>query len=910
MKKNDWILIIATALYSYLFYNQAAGINFFIFSIAMILLLWQREPSAVTRNRWLLTAAGTFISGAAVAIYGNWLSVWANVISLSLLSGMTVSTRSSVIMTLFHSVSSYGSSIVFMILDAIGRKSERGEGKGSSVYVRILLVIIPLLITLLFFFLYRGSNPIFNNFAKNINFDFITWKWVFFTLLGFILLYGFFYHRRIKELAQWDENAPGELAYREVKEEDEQEGKLFGIRNEYISGMLLFVMLNILLLVVNLLDIQFVYIQKILPEGLSHSEYVHQGIELLILSIIIAIGIILFVFRGTMNFYRKSKTLRILAALWIIQNMFMIISTIIRNNMYIAEYGGITYKRIGVYVYLALSLIGLITTWIKIWKIKSNWFLFRTNTSAWYWMLVVSSLINWDAIITNYNIGHASSLKELDKGYLIDLAPSTLPEMLAYNDTSSQLHTEASITYYDSEFLRQGTYSDGTLENQLHGKLYKFLEKRDRTGWQSWNYDDARIMREVQAMSDNGKIDHLSLYLQGISTLKPLRRMNKITRLEIPNNQLGDNLQDLDIFPLLQRLNISYNGIDSLERLPLLPKLQDLDISSNNPHSFEPLKKVPDLVRLNISSCQYVNLDQLPALGDLNDLDLSQNTIFGLSSLRKFEKLERLLLRNVVAEQSPREAFQCIPSLKTLDLSDNTLPTKNSSLLTGVVRCYNLEELILSGNQLHDIFALDRTIPSTDSLSAGLYKLRKLYLDRNVLQTIRGVEQFILLEELSISNNPITSFTPVAQLPNLKILYAGNNSFGDLSLLAKLTKLEQLDISHSGAIPLGALSGMTKMKWLNIAGTGYSQLADLEKMHDLEHAYLQENGITDVHSLSRLTHLQTLNITNNRIQDLTPLYSLKQLKELYVDPMPERQLEELKKALPNTFVSVYAGGSR
>jgi presenilin-like A22 family membrane protease len=122
MKKNDWILIIATALYSYLFYREAAGINFFIFSIGLIALLLARGQELRHKKKWLIVAAGTCISGAAVAIYGNWLSLWANVISLMLLSGMSVSTRSSVIMTLFHSAYSAGGAIVFMVLDAIERK--------------------------------------------------------------------------------------------------------------------------------------------------------------------------------------------------------------------------------------------------------------------------------------------------------------------------------------------------------------------------------------------------------------------------------------------------------------------------------------------------------------------------------------------------------------------------------------------------------------------------------------------------------------------------------------------------------------------------------------------------------------------------------------------------------------------
>ena len=45
MKKNDWILLISVVLYSFLFYNQFAGINYLIFNIALITGLWIKEKN-------------------------------------------------------------------------------------------------------------------------------------------------------------------------------------------------------------------------------------------------------------------------------------------------------------------------------------------------------------------------------------------------------------------------------------------------------------------------------------------------------------------------------------------------------------------------------------------------------------------------------------------------------------------------------------------------------------------------------------------------------------------------------------------------------------------------------------------------------------------------------------------------
>lgn len=915
MKKNDWILILSTALYSFLFYKEAAGINFCIFSVALSVLLMWRDPSLPRKPGWLIVTAGTILSGAAVAYYGNWLAIWANLISLALLSGISISTRSSAIMTLFHSAYSVASSIVFMILDAVSRKPAETGSKRSPFYVRLLLVMVPLLITLLFFFLYRGANPIFNNFAKNLRFDFITWSWTFFTLLGFILLYGFFYHRRIKELAAWDENTPQQLLKRVVEEDGA--GGLFSIRNQYLSGILLFTMLNILLLVVNALDLQYVYITQALPPDLTHSENVHQGVELLIFSIIIAIAIILFVFRGDMNFYSKNKMMRLLAYAWIIQNMFMVVSTIMRNNLYVDEHG-LTYKRIGVYVYLALALIGLITTWVKIMRIKSNWYLFRMNTAIWYVLLVIASLISWDTIIARYNITNARTLKALDKNYLIELAPATLPEMLAYNDSTRFLKEGyVSLSNESYSIFRDfdRSYGERTLESKLHGKLYKFFWEREKLGWQSWNYDDSRIMREVMRFSNEGRLKHLALSMFGLENLQPLAPISSnIVSLDLASNQLGRKLEGLALFRNVEKLNLSSNGIDSLDSFPALPVLKELDLSLNQSvRMLGELRNAPRLTLLRLASCSYIDINDLPLLTDLTDLDVSGNTVAGISRLSKYDKLERLSLANTSVALYNNERFPALPSLRQLNLSNNgqdSYPVGKSHetamiLLEGVAKCVNLEELDIAGNALETIKVI------TDPVNgAPPQKLKTLNLQSNKLNDLSGIEKFSELHTLNISYNQLHSLASLVSLSNLKVLYASNNPLRSIDALNQLSQLEQLDIAGAQNIVAADMRALVNLRWLNVSGTNLKSIEILKEMKKMEQLYLQGNYLESVKELQYLVNLKTLNISGNRIQDYSPLYKLRQLEELYIDPVPESLMNEMKKALPGTKITVMGNAAR
>jgi hypothetical protein len=64
-------------------------------------------------------------------------------------------------------------------------------------------------------------------------------------------------------------------------------------------------------------------------------------------------------------------------------------------------------------------MIGLISTFIKVYSIKNLWFLLRRNFEIAFVILIISTTINWDAFITKFNINYA---KQTDFEYLINLS--------------------------------------------------------------------------------------------------------------------------------------------------------------------------------------------------------------------------------------------------------------------------------------------------------------------------------------------------------------------------------------------------------------------------------------------------------------------------------------------------------
>jgi hypothetical protein len=75
---------------------------------------------------------------------------------------------------------------------------------------------------------------------------------------------------------------------------------------------------------------------------------------MLILSILLSLGILIYYFRSNQNFYPKNGFLKAAAYLWLVQNAVLSVSVLIRCGYYISEYG-LAYKRIGVVIFLAWS---------------------------------------------------------------------------------------------------------------------------------------------------------------------------------------------------------------------------------------------------------------------------------------------------------------------------------------------------------------------------------------------------------------------------------------------------------------------------------------------------------------------------------------------------------------------------
>lgn len=901
MKKNDFILLIAVFAYSFLFFHQLPGVNFIIFNLLLTgLLLWQ-DTSLLKNRNWLITALCSLATSAFVFTVGSSLSLVANITSLLLLSAMSFSRNSSVFMGFLYSVYSAGGSITFMILDIIDRKRSKAVVKKSGFWKNLLLITGGFLVIFILFLLYRESNPLFKDFTKNINLDFISLSWVRFTLTGLILLYGFFYHRSIAPLYRYDISVSSKINPG-AGENSEKNGirRFINIDTEWRSGLILLVLLNLLIVIVNILDAVYLWAGSGLPAGMNFSESVHQGVGTLIFSIIIAICIILFFFRSEMNFYKGSKIIKFFALLWVLQNIFMVISTIYRNHEYISEYS-LTYKRTGVYIYLILAVAGLVSTFIKIYSSRKNWYLFRFNGWSFFLVLVIAAGFNWDRIITKYNIANS---KILDTGYLLKMSETNIPDLLLL-DYEKKLEGAIPQNYkkpvLTNEEKSEWNFSPKTFQNVLHLKLYKFLEAYNTYNWKSWCIDRQRVKSEIMTLEKQGKIKEIDLSNNNLATIDPITSLSHLKSLNLKNNLIEDHSQ-LAVFTELENLDLSKNKINITDKLSSLKKLKKLKLALNIIVDLKPLQSLDNLELLDISENRNINFASLPVMEKLNYLDISGNMIKNYSYLKNLKSLKTLVLSNAINKN-----ISTIPdfeNLQTLCISNNNISTMNYILMSKLRTYKTLTELDISQNNIESLYAFSAPAPSEKRLKTEVLfpALKTLNVSSNKINELYGVEYFSALEELNVTANRIEFLEPLKDMKTISELYIGNNRIADIKTLKNLTKLHVLNVSGNPVSNPEILNDLKLLDTLYAANLGLQNVSCVSALANLKYLGVSGNNITDITLLGKLPKLSTLDISNNPVKDYSPLYKMKSLKILYISYVSNDAYEELQSMLPNTLI--------
>ncbi len=445
--------VLAALAFSFLFYSNSLGLNLFIIAIIVSILL--KTTNKKEAGTWAYYIA-YICSALFVFVNPTGYTIFVHIMTFLVFIGKSISTKSSLYLSwLFGIINMLTASVINF------NEKEKQPTKKRSISPKTLNTIKGVSIAFGFLFLftllYKNANPVFSNLVTQINLDFISVPWLFFTFLGYVLFLHILQPYSPKELIALDDSQTNNLIKSEVPL---SEKILKKVSEEHNLGSIIFGALNMLLIFFLITDVIYLFNDNTISNA-QYSQSVHQGVYALMFSIVCAIALILYFFRGDLNFYKGNKRIKSFTFIWIGLNVILVFFTCFKNYQYV-ETLGLTYKRIGVFVYLLLTLIGLTTAYIKIIRIKNFIYLVRTNTALLFACIFISASIPWDKMITLYNL---NTIKNPDIQYLINLG----------NGNSKQLYNYARENNITSSY-----------KEQITTKYSEFIKKHSNRNWQEY----------------------------------------------------------------------------------------------------------------------------------------------------------------------------------------------------------------------------------------------------------------------------------------------------------------------------------------------------------------------------------------------------------------------------------------
>ncbi len=453
MKNRIYYFIIAFVSFFFLLYRQEPGINFLIYSLIMVGLSISFN-SQISKPR-ITIAFALLISGLSVAIFGDPFSFILSVLLFLLLGFYQLNPKGKLFLSPFYIFCNYLLEITQIpkLFESVSNK--KISNKPLRFYT---LFVIPFAIIFVFTMIYREINYSFAGMLDAIEFPKLNSTVLILLGMSFIFNLGFWYFKN------WfkEPNVDEQLHFNPQKDYNTQENSI-----ELRSGMIVFGLLNLLLLLLLGFEFQEIYCNWNNSSPYELSNAVHLGVNAVEGSIILGVLLIVLYLYDKLNFVKANQNLKWIISIWIFLNFILLITSGLKNTIYI-NHSGLTLKRLGVFAFLFLTCIGLIFTHKKVHWNKSIFYLLQKM--SWVF-LIFSTLIcpiNWSKLITNFNITQAQkNNRTLDFNYLQRLDYNTIEIYNYLKKQPNEARHENEYSHWDEE-------PSITSKTYIHDKANKY----------------------------------------------------------------------------------------------------------------------------------------------------------------------------------------------------------------------------------------------------------------------------------------------------------------------------------------------------------------------------------------------------------------------------------------------------
>ncbi len=233
------------------------------------------------------------------------------------------------------------------------------------------------------------------------------------------------------------------------------------------------------------------------------------------------------------------------------------------------------------------------------------------------------------------------------------------------------------------------------------------------------------------------------------------------------------------------------------------------------------------------------------------------------------------------ARTEPVTLAQGQTKLYALTLEDNGLVSPLSILnytVGGVIEEVTLTDPALDALIRQELmFGEDTVIYTSD-----LWTIRSLTVPSET-QDLSDLALLTHLEELTITDREIPSFSFLSSMPQLRRLTITGCSLGEgLNLVGTLPALNHLTLSDCGLSSLADLSSALLLTSLDLSHNAIGDLTVLGSMAALEELNLSENAVSDLSPLAHLGLLKKLDLRHNAVASMVPLTSCAAMEELDV----------------------------
>jgi len=474
-------VLAIVGLADWLFYGHWIGISLVVFLIALAIATAFANPIAGRRGEILL--------GAAVLVTGLLpYAVRPSLLAFLFAAGATAYFAVALSGKAPARVADRASATTRMLLDCGWRpvvdicRALVGRSRTSPLSLSDALIvwIVPVTLGSLFLLLFTGANPLIeqwmallepNRLAAHIDL-----ARCFFWLLILLLAWPFIF-LRIRQRSALRQRKPTAASDSGSSLSPALLGKAAVLRS--------LIVFNALFAMQTILDGLYLWGGVALPDGMSYASYAHRGAYPLIVTALLAAGFVIVALRpGSAT--ERSPLIRALVYLWIAQNVWLVISSILRLDLYVAVYS-LTYWRVAAFVWMVLVAIGLVLILTRIVRGYSNRWLVGANLVSLALVLYGCSLANFASIIARYNVRQSFELTgqeaKLDVRYLFGLGDQAIPAV-------DELIARPASAPNSNNIVELASWRE-TLASE---------HRTHMQDWRAWSYWDWRLAQYLDRM--------------------------------------------------------------------------------------------------------------------------------------------------------------------------------------------------------------------------------------------------------------------------------------------------------------------------------------------------------------------------------------------------------------------------